>query len=95
MGKMMFGTTQVYAGPSREDLFDALRLAHEGRQVTFMVRDDYGHPVNLKCGISMLELEDGSGKRFLLKLSTKINNRIVQSKSAYFDTETRKGWLEI
>jgi hypothetical protein len=95
MGKTMFGATQIYAGPSREDLFDALRLANEGRQVTFMIRDDFGNPVNLKCSISMLELEDGSGKRFLLKFSTKINNRIVASKSAYFSTETRQGWLEI
>ena len=95
MRKKISGGIQIYAGPSREDLFDALRLANEGRQVSFMVRDDFGHPVNLKCHISMIELEDGSGKRFLLKLSTKIENRITDSKSVYFDTETRKGWLEI
>ncbi len=74
---------QVVAGPSREELFDSLRLstATEGRRVAFTVAPSHITGRNLEGGrkfvpgnlmfyavVSMLRPEDGSGNNWLFEL---------------------------
>ena len=74
---------QVVAGPSREELFDSLRLStcHEGRRVAFTVAPSHITGRNLAGGrkfvpgnlmfyavVSMLRPEDGSGNNWLFEL---------------------------
>jgi hypothetical protein len=55
------------AGPSREELFDALRLRHEGRTVIFKDRS-----WRYIATIRMIEGEDGSGDGWSMKGTTVI-----------------------
>ncbi|MEK7089364.1 MAG: hypothetical protein AAB920_00935 [Patescibacteria group bacterium] len=80
------------AGPSREDLFDALRLRHEGKTVTFK-----GTPTWCPGGgtegffiVNSIAAEDGSGHKWLLVVTHASNHKTAD---AYFDTTTRKGWM--
>jgi hypothetical protein len=82
-------------GPSREELFDALRLRHEGRKVTFTD----AHGLEYKASISAIEIEDGSGESWNLKgqASYQTVGGIVRPMrfyfSGYFHTGRRKGHL--
>ena len=90
----MLGKISIKKGPSREELFDALRLCGEKRKVIFTIHDDDGRPVELKCGISMLRPEDGSGLRWLIEVYTHLNNTIVTG-SGYYDTVSRQGYVDL
>lgn len=90
----MLGRISIFGGPSREELFDALRLMAENRKVVFVIKDDTGKRVDMLSGISMLRPEDGSGNHWLFEMHTTINNSI-QRGSGYIDTRTRTGYLDI
>lgn len=67
---------QIIDGPSREELFDALRLRNEHRKVTFTVlqRGNQGNPsisgrqIRLLAAINEITAEDGSGHSWCLKV---------------------------
>lgn len=61
------GQRELTDGPSREGLFDALRLCHEGRTVIF-----YDRSWRYIAKISMIESEDGSGENWNINGSTRI-----------------------
>ena len=98
----------IIAGPSREELFDALRLRHEGRKITMTVSKGYGLPaappskgiaalavwVLDNLTIDGIAIEDGSGNNWLLKLHDP-NSKIGNDEylDAYFNTTNRKGWI--
>lgn len=62
--------TAVADGPSREDLFDALRLRNEQRLVVFGLVIE-GQVERLTTLVNGVTAEDGSGHSWLLKLSFK------------------------
>lgn len=93
----------IIAGPSREDLFDALRLRHEDRKVSFTVTFT---PQQLDSRINMpnktfdvfvngISIEDGSGASWLLNLYEPNGNALGwKYLNGYFNTTTRNGWIK-
>lgn len=96
---------QIAAGPSREELFDALRLYNEGRELEFAVfvnANDTrsGAPQHaFKALVQQIGAEDGSGYRWLIWVNVVHSDKVTQSffKGArlegYLDTRRRGGWL--
>ena len=98
---------KIIAGPSREDLFDALRLRHEGRTVTLTV-DNWVEtvggprgcltiklPLTFRATVESIGVEDGSGDSWLLTLvnsDRKLGSGYVWG---YFNTVRREGWLNV
>lgn len=81
-------------GPSREDLFDALRLRHEMRVVKFTINCT-GERVGEKGTteefmVNSITTVGGDGNTWLLNL-TLVRTR--GTRDCYFDTNTRKGWV--
>lgn len=95
---------QIIAGPSREELFDALRLRHEGRNVTVTLEDrvrtagnpqkslSMKRPITLRLYVDSIGVEDGiqCGNNWMLTLSNKDG-----CFKGYFNTTSREGWLMI
>jgi len=88
----------IVAGPSREQLFDALRLRHEGRKISFTVE-----PMILQTNpqfkvkgevfdafIESIQVEDGSGNSWNLVL-----NMLGKRHRVYFNTLSRTGTLYV
>lgn len=86
---------QIVGGPSREALFDGLRLRHEGRTVEFRAQHEDGDERAYSFFIDMIEVEDGSGESWNLHLFYPVNKRGVSRRwSAYYNTARRAGRLE-
>jgi|APSaa5957512576_1039674.scaffolds.fasta_scaffold28443_1 hypothetical protein len=91
----------IIAGPSREQLFDALRLRHEGRTITITIERSFvtvsppgkglrgKNAITLNPVVDSISIEDGSGNNWLLKLRSTDSECL----EAYFNTATRKGWI--
>jgi hypothetical protein len=56
----------IHAGPSREELFDALRLRHESRLVEFTVTD---RKDKMRAVIDSIGVESGDGESWILEVS--------------------------
>ena len=97
---------ELVAGPSREELFDALRLRHEGRKVTFTLapQNITGRtlaegrkfvPGNLAFHVQVNEvgIEDGSGNNWLFKLYDEHAVLGTMYLEGYINITTRKGWV--
>ena len=103
----MADTTQrdIVAGPSREELFDALRLGNKGRMVSFTINPahvprigKYGQKFEIQSmtfevSIESIGIEDGSGQSWVLKLYDQFSNLGSNYLEAYFHTTRRKGWM--
>ena len=102
----MSKTIQITSGPSREELFDGLRLFSEKRQVGFLIVDN-GRQMTLPTIMQSIQAEDGSGQSWnisiivevkdLLALSLPVNvkqvfagHKSVRIK-AYYSSKNRKG----
>lgn len=83
---------KVTAGPSREELFDALRLCAEGRKVFFSYEDGHVKEKTL-VAITAIECEDGSGQSFMFKFSGAVCSR-GGSGEGHCNTRTREGWIK-
>lgn len=59
---------KINAGPSREELFDALRLRHEGRKVMFTVTSS---SEKMEAVIDSIGVESGCGESWLLETNYK------------------------
>jgi hypothetical protein len=94
----------IISGPSREELFDALRLRHEDRQVCFTIESPNSkictkEIFNVK--VDGIAIEDGSGNNWLLSLSNprdchkapKITTAMPPKFEVYFNTTRRKGMI--
>ena len=83
---------RIIAGPSREELFDALRLRHEGRTVTFTLKGPYSDSPRREVSvfIDAIGVEDGSGNRFLVEIFHKGS---FQRFKGYFDITHRRGQI--
>lgn len=96
----------IVAGPSREALFDALRLQYEGRKITFTVAPtleqqatggNYGRPNNLalQVKVDMLRPEDGSGNNWLFELIDEHQSLGSCKLRGHINTTLRcEGWVE-
>jgi hypothetical protein len=87
-------TIEIVSGPSREELFDSLRLVKENRQVVFGLKfSSVDRPTNA-CVMS-IEAEDGSGNCWNIKLylsaGTSLKSRYLKG---FYRTSTRTGILE-
>lgn len=61
----MKNTVEILSGPSREELFDGLRLFAEKRTVDFVVRKEKSKfiiSLTLSTTIQSIQAEDGSGQ---------------------------------
>ena len=94
---------EIIAGPSREDMFDALRLYEERRYVSFtVVKADAAQGISqrfrvegLTFGVRVrsIRTEDGSGESWLLSLHDKDGVFGSHYLDAHFNTTTRQGWI--
>ncbi len=62
-------TIKIASGPSREELFDSLRLCAEQRHVPFRLEFDNGIKNVPSTYIQAIEAEDGSGESWNIKMS--------------------------
>ena len=100
---------EIINGPSREELFDGLRLFAEKRAVGFVIENN-GREMTPIVWMHSIEAEDGSGHSWIIKFSIgesfigkmpyPINlSKPLQMKSvtvkAYYSTKTRKGVILI
>lgn len=95
----MIGTYRIVAGPSREELFDALRLRHEGKKVEITVIHP-PHPaevmqsqMTITAMVDMIKAEDGTGDKWLLELSDMKGTLEDFHFKTFFNTKTRTGTL--
>ena len=99
----MSKTIVITSGPSREELFDGLRLFAEKRVIGFTIENNGRQmtPVVLMQGI---EPEDGGGQSWNIKflisegfVGKAANPLNPQSKlvKAYYSTRTRKGTITV
>lgn len=80
----------IVAGPSREELFDALRLRHEKRQVTFTT----ARPDQIfKATVDRIGVEDGSGDNWLISLQVRDTHLGSVYLHGFYNTVRRDGWL--
>ena len=102
-------TFEILSGPSREELFDGLRLASEKRFVGFVMINN-GRQMAPLVILQSIEAEDGSGQSWNLKFSIpesfvgkmpypinvfkKAKIPIVTVK-AYYSSKTRKGIITV
>jgi len=93
---------KITDGPSRETLFDGLRLRHEGRRVTFTLGPDLSVKLvdlsglgQIQFAINAIGIEDGSGKSWRLSLQTTKKLKVLGSNKlvACYNTRTREGRL--
>lgn len=93
---------EVTGGPSREELFDALRLRHEYRPVLFCIfvaahqrtRSLSSDFYNTNLQINGIAVEDGSGHKWLIELFDPTKTFGSTKLHGYFNTSSRKGWVE-
>lgn len=101
---------QITNGPSREELFDGLRLFAEKREVSFIVVDN-GRQMTLPATMRSIQAEDGSGHSWnitgyiTVKSLPKVGATVTvnalfagmktQSFKAYFSTKDRKGIITL
>jgi len=82
----------ITGGPSREELFDALRLRHENRKPVFHV--PYIRGGCFVVSVDAIGIEDGSGDNWLLQLHDPNGLLGANHLKAYFNTVTRRGWMK-
>jgi hypothetical protein len=62
-------TIQIANGPSREELFDGLRLFTEKREVTFLIDNNGGKQSSLPFIMQSIQAEDGSGNCWNIQMN--------------------------
>ncbi len=93
------GRLDITDGPSREELFDALRLRHEGRTVTFMVRPKpsvggVSKAQSFRARVNAISNEDNAGKNWLVKLYDHTATLRTHYLEVFFNTRSREGWIQ-
>jgi len=79
----------ITAGPSREDLFDSLRL---GTTVVFETTDtSSGKTINSKYKVYTIGIEDGSRQSWLVTFYEVYDKSVI---NAYYRTDIRTGFIK-
>ena len=86
-------THQVVSGPSREGLFDALRLFTEDRTIEITYLGKCQEAIKLPVHVSAIEAEDGSGWSWNCK-GWYGSGELDGNVEFYCNTNTRKGWIK-
>lgn len=60
---------QISNGPSREELFDGLRLFAEKREVAFLIENNDGKQISLPFIMQSIQAEDGSGNSWNIQMN--------------------------
>jgi hypothetical protein len=93
---------QILEGPSREELFFALWLRHEGRRVSFTVIrslppglevDETATSELVKVLVNGVHIEDGRGNSWIIRVypsTDLLGGRLLKG---CYNTRSRKGWL--
>ena len=92
---------KIVRGPSREELFDGLRLRHEDRKILFHLEGSRDTLLQeeeiLNVKINGIRIEGGSGNNWLLQLSP--DRFLIFGQGVGFDacynTARRKGWVRL
>lgn len=87
---------EVLGGPSKFDLMLCLfdnNIPDRQRTAGFLL-DGLGKFVN-DFIINGVEREDGSGEKWMLTGVRVVNGRIAGHMRGYYNTQTRRGWLEL
>lgn len=75
--RTMKKTIEIINGPSREELFDGLRLSAEKRLIPFSITDkfwrNYGG-ITIKTMIQSIQIEDGSGQSWNISFSVRVGD---------------------
>lgn len=82
---------QIVHGPSKEELFDSLRLLREKRFVEFVCKGEIvgrACKITRACRITGIKAEDGSGESWLLDGYCDGDSRKF---AAYYRTDKRAG----
>lgn len=87
--RTMKKTIQISNGPSREELFDGLRLFSEKRMIPFCVQKD-SEEKHVAALINAIEAEDGSGQSWNLQIC--LNKKFL---SDQFFTKSEKKELGV
>jgi len=82
----------IAGGPSREELFDALRLQHKHGDVSFTLAYE-SLQIKVRASIRGIRSEDGSGDSWLLCLYNPHGLLGLTHLEAYYNTARRKGWM--
>lgn len=83
-------TYKVLSGPSREELFDSLRLYDEHREVEFVMRSPEKVKYKAKFQMISLEAEDGSGQSWIFSCVSSFDR---SKYSGWYNSRTRAGHL--
>lgn len=78
---------KIVSGPSREEMFDSLRLFKERRRVEFVLDDSRNSQFSTFCSIVSIQAEDGSGQSWNLDGYAEDGLRF----QAYYRTDKRTG----
>lgn len=85
-------TIAITNGPSREELFDGLRLLSEERSVKFIIENN-GREMRPAVLIRSIEAEDDSGQSWNIKLS--IDKNFIETHSLYLPRPTQAGSVTV
>jgi len=99
-------TITIASGPSREELFDGLRLFIEKRVINFNFKKN-GTEIKVPLIIQGIEAEDGSGESWIIKFAIDYKKFIVYplfcgelasnsvdlKSKAYYSTKNRTGTI--
>lgn len=94
---------QLIAGPSREELFDSLRLQDERRKVTFTSQYNDGmereEPRKVQVCVKGIHVNPEVGPEeswllHLMEIQSGSFGSLISNYEATFDTKTRKGWIK-
>lgn len=95
-------TVQITHGPSREELFDALRLFNEFRKVEFTLESRVRPAstrkvpeVKREAQILSLAAGDGSGNNWIFTATFKNFKGEYVTREGFFNTKDRKGFVKI
>ncbi|TSC70983.1 MAG: hypothetical protein G01um101449_228 [Parcubacteria group bacterium Gr01-1014_49] len=89
---------QIVGGPSKEELFEALRLRIEEETALFKIRLESESQLTPAGEFHLMVesislLDDGKGSNWALKLLEPSGKLGSQYLEAQFDTNTSEGWL--
>ncbi|MCX6756140.1 MAG: hypothetical protein NTX85_02280 [Candidatus Nomurabacteria bacterium] len=94
--RTMSQTIQILNGPSREELFDGLRLFAEKREVGFNLESN-GREITLPFIMQSIEPEDGSGNSWNTKMNLHVDSLgkdfyqiPLEIRKAFLGTPTKK-----
>ena len=83
----------IIAGPSREEIFDALRLRHEQRKVEFTLEVPRNQELILKGHVNSIDFFDITGNHWFFTLYDPDNSLGYKYIKGYIDITLHSGWV--